>query len=110
MHLPEETQGYGNSTTDGIVSAFSWESRDTRADDLPMMNSIVWALGEYFENKVVFGQWCLRHKSISAVNYIIWFISGVALMHALVGDFGFVQCPFCSKRCTALTKGFRSQV
>ena len=31
-------------------------------------------------------------------------------MHALVSDFGFVQCPICPKRCPALMSGFRFQV
>ena len=31
---------------DGIWSAFSWDNRDTEADDLPMMNSIAWPLCE----------------------------------------------------------------
>ena len=47
MHLPEEFDDYDNTTKAGIITAFSWESRDTRADDLPMMNFIAWPLGEY---------------------------------------------------------------
>ena len=47
MHLPKESDDCSNSTTTGIQSAFSWDSRDTRADDLPMMESIAWPLGEY---------------------------------------------------------------
>ena len=47
MHLPEESDDCGNNTTIGIRSAFSWGSRDARADYLPMMDSIAWPLGKY---------------------------------------------------------------
>ena len=56
MHLPEELDDYGNATKAGIITAFSWESRDIRADDLPMMDSIAWPLGKYIENNIVFGE------------------------------------------------------
>ena len=46
MHLPEESDDCGNDATTGIRSAFSWDSRDTRADDLQMMDSI--AVRAYF--------------------------------------------------------------
>ena len=51
MHLPEESDDCGNDASTGIRSAFSWDSRDTRADDLQMMDSIAWPLGKHMINK-----------------------------------------------------------
>ena len=52
MDLTYEIGDNGNATNDavGIWSVFSWDRRDIEADDLPMMNSIAWPLGESFEN------------------------------------------------------------
>ena len=46
MELSEEIGDYSNATIGGIWSAFSWDRRDIEADDLPMMNSVAWPLGE----------------------------------------------------------------
>ena len=46
MALSEEIGDSSNSTHDGIWSVFSWDQRDIAADDLPMMNSVAWPLGE----------------------------------------------------------------
>ena len=45
MYLPWDI---ANSTNVNILAAFSWDQRDTLADDLPMMNSIAWPLGKSF--------------------------------------------------------------
>ena len=47
MALSEEIRDSSNSTNDGIWSVFSWDQRDIAADDLPMMNSVAWPLGEF---------------------------------------------------------------
>ena len=41
MHLPEE------SANESVWSALSWEKRDVRSDDLPMMNSFLWPIGKW---------------------------------------------------------------
>ena len=43
MYLPEVDT---NFSTAGIWSAFSEERRDNRTDNLPMMDSIAWPIGE----------------------------------------------------------------
>ena len=47
MALSGEIGDSSNSTQDGIWSVFSWDQRDIAADDLPMMNSVAWPLGEF---------------------------------------------------------------
>ena len=64
MDSSEEIGDYDNTTIGGIWSAFSWDRRDIRADDLPMMNSIAWPLGESFEKS------CLSLWKIQAFNLL----------------------------------------
>ena len=50
MNLLEDIEYYRNATiTSGVWSAFAWDRRDIEADDLPMMNSIAWPLGEFLQ-------------------------------------------------------------
>ena len=64
MELSEEIGDYSNATIGGIWSAFSWDRRDIQADDLPMMNSIAWPLGESFEKS------CLSLRKILPLSLL----------------------------------------
>ena len=44
MHLPEVST---NEAIESVWSALSWEKRDVRSDDLPMMNSFLWPIGKW---------------------------------------------------------------
>ena len=44
MHLPEVSADEANES---VWSALSWEKRDVRSDDLPMMNSFLWPIGKW---------------------------------------------------------------
>ena len=47
MDSSKDISDVNNATImSGIWLAFSWEQRDIQADDLPMMNSIIWPLGK----------------------------------------------------------------
>ena len=62
MDSSEEIGDYDNTTIGGIWSVFSWDRRDIRADDLPMMNSFAWPLGDCL-NKT-----CLNGKSATPTH------------------------------------------
>ena len=49
MHLPEVSAN--RSVYESVWSALSWEKRDVRCDDLPMMNSFLWPIGKWMRVK-----------------------------------------------------------
>ena len=54
MDSSKDISDVNNATImSGIWLAFSWEQRDIQADDLPMMNSILWPIGEFLKRSLM---------------------------------------------------------
>ena len=73
MDSSEEFGDYDNTTVGGIWSAFSWDHRDIEADDLPMMNSFAWPMGESFNMTCFNGRFHFLDINKLVMNMLIFF-------------------------------------
>ena len=73
MDSSEEIGDYDNTTIGGIWSAFSWDHRDIQADDLPMMNSFAWPLGDCLNKTCLNGKFYFIDVDKLVINMLLFF-------------------------------------